>query len=95
MADPVSALEALVAMRERQLISDEEYQSKRAEILSQLNGTPPAPEPPTSTSDPPPSEYPERMTDWKRFALLIFALVALAVVAIVYLVVKSGIDQML
>lgn len=38
---------------------------------------------------------PEPMTDWKKFALLIFGLVALAAVVLVYLVVKGGIDRML
>jgi hypothetical protein len=38
---------------------------------------------------------PEPMTDWKRFALLVFALVALAAVVVVFLQVKGGIDRML
>jgi len=37
---------------------------------------------------------PEPMTDWKKFALLIFALVALAVVVVVFLQIKGGIDRM-
>jgi len=38
---------------------------------------------------------PESMTDWKKFALLILALVALAVVVVVFLQVKGGLDRML
>jgi hypothetical protein len=34
------------------------------------------------------------MDDWKRFALLVFALILLAVVVLVYMSVKSGIDRM-
>jgi len=38
---------------------------------------------------------PEGMTDWKRFALLIFGLVMLAVVVFVYLAVKGDIARMI
>jgi threonine/homoserine efflux transporter RhtA len=35
-----------------------------------------------------------RLTDWQRFALLVFGLVALAVVALVYTSIRSGIDRL-
>lgn len=38
---------------------------------------------------------PEPMTDWKRFALLVFALVVLGIVVFVYLDIRGGIERML
>lgn len=38
---------------------------------------------------------PEPMTDWKKFALLIFGLVALVVVVLVYMAIKGDLARML
>ena len=38
MSDPVNALEQLAVMRERQLVTEAEYQAKRAEILGRIAG---------------------------------------------------------
>lgn len=46
--DPVAALEQLGAMKERGLITDEEYAAKRAEILAQMNAPSAAPTPPVA-----------------------------------------------
>lgn len=43
MNDPVEALESLVRMRERGLITDDEYQAKRAEVLARVGPTSAAP----------------------------------------------------
>lgn len=37
----------------------------------------------------------EPMTDWKKFALLIFAIVAIAGVVVVYMAVKGDLARML
>ncbi len=51
MADPVSALEQLVTMRERGLITEEEFQAKRAEVLERMRPVPaPAAPPPPAVA---------------------------------------------
>lgn len=61
--DPVAALEQLAVMRERGLVTAEEYDAKRAEILARLNqqappGPPAAPPiaPPFRAAPPPPAK---------------------------------------
>ena len=37
----------------------------------------------------------EPMTDWKKFALLLFAIGAIVAVVVIYMVIKGDIDRML
>lgn len=41
------------------------------------------------------SREPESMTDWKKFALLLFAIGTIVAVVVVYMVIKGDIARML
>ena len=94
MTDPVDALEALVKMRERGLVTDEEYQSKRADILARL-GPPPAPaSPPPAIATP--SQTTPPVVDAKKAEKQrnqrVGCLTILAVIGLLYIVGKSSGD---
>ena len=78
--DPVAALEQLAVMRERGLVTDAEYDTKRTEILARLNQQPasqptPAPiaVPPVRAAAPPPAKKASSASGGAVLLILIIA----------------------